>query len=436
MCDTMVALSGSTCDGSVLFAKNSDREPNEPHIIVRVPKRKIEMSRRIKCTYIDVELEDSVQETYEAILFKPSWIWGAEMGVNEKGLIIGNEAVFTREKIEEKTLLGMDILRLALETCADAEDALHFIVKIIEKYGQGGKAGYTQNLKYHNSYLIADFSEAFVLETSGRHWVYNRVKDVYSISNTLTIGSEYEGCNSKLVENALSRGWCRSQESFNFKKAYESRLHPHFTKGDIRQNTTYNFLKEKTGSVCYEDMKAILRSHSGRADVEGFSSGSMECVCMHAGGGLITSQTTGSFVVQLKEGNINIWATGSSLPCISVFKPLWLTPGSCDDFREENQVKLIEYWKQIEGFHRKVLDGSITNLELYLDKRDKLEKELANLAAEAKTDIQKLKVTEYAFACEKSLIEEIVLGSGSAVKKSARGGMYYRWYWDRQNKLL
>ena len=30
MCDTMVALGNSTKDGVTLFAKNSDRQPNEP----------------------------------------------------------------------------------------------------------------------------------------------------------------------------------------------------------------------------------------------------------------------------------------------------------------------------------------------------------------------------------------------------------------------
>ena len=29
MCDTLVALGNSTADGSVIFAKNSDRDPNE-----------------------------------------------------------------------------------------------------------------------------------------------------------------------------------------------------------------------------------------------------------------------------------------------------------------------------------------------------------------------------------------------------------------------
>lgn len=50
------------------------------------------------------------------ILSKPAWMWGAEMGANDAGVVIGNEAVFTKletsEDIEEK-LLGMDLVRLA-----------------------------------------------------------------------------------------------------------------------------------------------------------------------------------------------------------------------------------------------------------------------------------------------------------------------------------
>jgi len=39
MCDTMVALGNSTVDGQVYFAKNSDRQPNEPHILIQIPRR-------------------------------------------------------------------------------------------------------------------------------------------------------------------------------------------------------------------------------------------------------------------------------------------------------------------------------------------------------------------------------------------------------------
>ncbi|RLE94467.1 MAG: hypothetical protein DRN04_03505 [Thermoprotei archaeon] len=60
---------------------------------------------------------------------------GAEMGVNEYGLAIGNEAVFTKEPYSKTGLTGMNMLRLALECCKTAEEALNFIIGLLEKYG-------------------------------------------------------------------------------------------------------------------------------------------------------------------------------------------------------------------------------------------------------------------------------------------------------------
>ena len=64
-----------------------------------------------QCTYIEIA---AVEETYACVLSKPAWIWGAEMGANEHGVCIGNEAVWSKLNSEDdlvKRLLGMDLVR-------------------------------------------------------------------------------------------------------------------------------------------------------------------------------------------------------------------------------------------------------------------------------------------------------------------------------------
>ena len=92
MCDTLVALAPMTLNGHTMLAKNSDREPNEAQLLTVLPHR-THREPRLKTTYIDV---DQVRETNAVLLCRPFWMWGAEMGVNEYGVAIGNEAVFTR----------------------------------------------------------------------------------------------------------------------------------------------------------------------------------------------------------------------------------------------------------------------------------------------------------------------------------------------------
>lgn len=173
MCDTMVAVPSATSGGAILFAKNSDRGANEPHLAVRYPAKDydLDVEPSVKLTYVAIP---QVAHTNEVVLLKPDWIWGAEMGFNEFGLNIGNEAVFTREKKGETSLIGMDFLRLALERTATAQQALELIIGLLELYGQGGNCGYDHEFHYHNSFLIADGNEAYVLETAGKYYAARR----------------------------------------------------------------------------------------------------------------------------------------------------------------------------------------------------------------------------------------------------------------------
>ena len=147
MCDTLVAVGKATADGTVILAKNSDREPNEAQVLTHVPRARHEAGDQVKCTYIEIP---QVEETYEVLLSRPFWMWGCEMGINECGVAIGNEAVFTKEPYgKQPGLIGMDFIRLALERADTARRALDIIVGLLDTFGQSGDCGFHQYHHWH-----------------------------------------------------------------------------------------------------------------------------------------------------------------------------------------------------------------------------------------------------------------------------------------------
>ncbi|MCZ2476158.1 hypothetical protein G9H61_11940 [Aquirufa ecclesiirivi] len=134
MCDTFFSPSYRNLHGNAILAKNSDREPNEAQQIVRFSAQQ-RPQKRVKATFIVV---DCPEQVHEVILSKPFHMWGAEMGINEQGVAIGNEAVFTKMHLPRKNdgLTGMDLLRLALEQSKTAQFALEMILELLGKYGQ------------------------------------------------------------------------------------------------------------------------------------------------------------------------------------------------------------------------------------------------------------------------------------------------------------
>lgn len=435
MCDTMVALGNATKNGSVIFAKNSDRQPNEPHIIIRVPRKKHEKHQKLKCTYIEIE---QAEETYEVLLLKPSWIWGAEMGSNEFGLTIGNEAVFTKEKQGQPALLGMDMLRIALERCKTSEEGLNMLIYLLETYGQGGNCGYEKNFTYHNSFLIADRNSAWVLETAGKYWAAQRVTKVRSISNCLSIGKSYDKCHPDLIKHAIEQGWCKGDADFDFAKCYTSPLFTHFSKAKERHCTTAGLLEAKIGSITAVTMKEILRSHA--ADVEGkqFTKHSLNSVCMH-GGFIYGDHTTGSYVAELHGSLDTHWVTGSSTPCISTFKPFWFLKDERLSFSPENENRAVEYWKQREKLHRMIIENKLGDIGAYLSKRNELEKymveKLDELDLENTDESILLDMMNNALEEEHKIIINMIRES-EGNKAHIKGNLYFRKYWKSKSEKL
>lgn len=342
-CDTWVAMQDATADGSIILAKNSDRPPMEAQPLVHLSHKKHNPGEKIKCTYIEIP---QVPETYEHIGSKIWWTFGYEHGMNEHGVAIGNEAVWSKEPYQwGDGLLGMDLLRLALERGRTAYEATHVIIDLLEKYGQCGDCEYEGEwgkANYHNSFIIADFKEAWVLETAGKYWVAKKItRGVYSISNIYTIEKNWNEAHPNLIEHAIEKGWTRSAEKFNFARDYGD----YWRKGSrdpgamqIRHNETLMCLQRDYKYISPSTMMRINRSHHEGTVVEprwGAAETFWRTPCMHDSP-RSPYHSASSMVAHLRAEMPPLlrqvyWASFSN-PCCNVFKPFYLhgpkVPGS------------------------------------------------------------------------------------------------------------
>ncbi|MEK6753793.1 MAG: C69 family dipeptidase [Chloroflexota bacterium] len=376
MCDTLIATKPATANNTAIFAKNSDRPPNEGQHIAYFPAAKHSAGSSLKCTYIEIP---QAEKTHAILLSKPFWMWGAEIGVNEHGLVIGNEAIYSKIPANKKpALLGMDMLRAALERAETPREAVQVIIDLLEKFGQGGNcASHGNSMYYHNSFLIANADEAWALETVDKQWAARQVKDVYSISNCITLDNQWDMASSELVDLALQKGFVKSAAQFNYSKDYSDFLQTTFSRGRIRRATTFNLLEENRGNVNIQTMMGILRHHDNEHfDPQTTSLFSLD-VCAHAGFGPVhVTQSTASLVVHLDKNNPLIFATGTSAPCTSIFKPFWIASRASSlnlgPVPTSQTDSSSIYWTH-EKLHRATLLNYPERIQTYAAERDALE---------------------------------------------------------------
>ena len=286
MCDCLVALPPATANGTTLFAKNSDRPVGESQVLERYPSTL--RAEPIRATHITVDAGDG--ETIGLVGSRPWWMWGLEHGVNEAGVAIGNETIYTTldPRPFPPALTGMDLVRLGLERATSAKDAVDVITGLLERYGQGGTGHLGKERPYWSSFLVADGTDAWVVETSGTTWEAEQVAARRAISNRTTIPS--------------------------FDAAHRHPRQPVEALVDPRLRASETVLER--GAVGVAELKAHLRSHVGGDD--GWT------VCMHVDG---VEATTASMVAELGGGagaGVPPARVRLGSPCASVYVPLFV----------------------------------------------------------------------------------------------------------------
>jgi secernin len=294
-CDTWVALANATARGLTILAKNSDRQLFDCQPLLFYPRKTWPAGAEIDLGRIRIP---QVDETYATLGSSPYWCWGYEEGINEFGVAIGNEGVFSKELVEliastkkgEGPPLGptgMDLLRLGLERGKTAREALEVITGLLEEYGQFGSGLPAMGVDgaYDNSYIIADPHEAWVLETAGTRWVAKKfTQGVTSISNRLSITGEWDLASQDLIEFAVEKGWWPEdkKEDFDFEKAYAADTPQEKARNyraRVRQKCSLGLLEEKTGEVTLRWMQRIARDRSSNPSID-LDQAASSCVAM------------------------------------------------------------------------------------------------------------------------------------------------------------
>ncbi|XP_061685745.1 secernin-2 isoform X2 [Syngnathoides biaculeatus] len=187
--------------------------------------------------------------------------------------------------------------RLGLERGDSALGAVTVITGLLERHGQGGQCREDpEPLSYHNTFLLVDRNEAWVLETAGRLWVAQKISEgVTNISNQLTIGTEITTEHPELRSVAQAQGWWDGVGEFNFSKVFSPVKQPvRMELAKKRYKGGAELLQQQDGSVTAEVIMSILRDKSSG-------------ICMDSGGFC----TTGSMV--------SILPRDTNLPCIHFF---------------------------------------------------------------------------------------------------------------------
>ena len=318
MCDTLCAVGSS----GLLFAKNSDRPPTEPQVVESFAART--PGGVLHTQYL--ELPDSGAAAF--IGSRPTWLWGVEHGLNEHGVAIGNEKIWTtgRPRTRPPALLGMDIVRLGLERSRTADEARRVMTELITQFGQGGSGELDHDEPYDSSFLIADRHGGWILETCDRTWAARPLGAGAAISNRISLERDWTLASADVPPGADFQGW----------------RHPTVptTIADHRLATTQACVARGSEHLEPPDLVATLRSHAtgpwgapgeaGRRfdpipDAPGEDNRGVT-VCMHVRGYQATTAAMVCSVTIDPSIPARAWVALGS-PCVSVFVPVFPAVG-------------------------------------------------------------------------------------------------------------
>jgi dipeptidase len=305
VCDTLAVVTPT----GTWFAKSSDRSPREEQVLELHAARP--SGGTLTAQYTALPDPGAAR----VLASRPTWLRGYEHGVNEHRVAVGNERIWTtrRPSTEAGHLLGMDLVRIALERGTDADAALDALTAALERHGQGGIGEFDRPEAYDSSFLIVDPRGGWHVETRGSSWAAAPIGSGTAISNRVS----------------LRAGWTRASADVAPGTDIDTWRHP-------RVDTAIADPRLAATSACVRGASAVdartivatLRDHGsgpwGAPGAPGPVSGPRDggvSVCMHVDGLSTTTASMVAFLPADPDVRTRAWCALGS-PCCSVYVPV------------------------------------------------------------------------------------------------------------------
>ncbi|HIH98442.1 MAG TPA: hypothetical protein HA346_05515 [Thermoplasmata archaeon] len=357
-CTTLVLLPDSTADGNIIIGKNRDLNESACQHVVIQERENHPLGSTIKCRWEEIP---QAKQTYRWIGSKTWDSWGIGMGVNEYSVAIAINDASTniREKSQsERGLGGDEIARLVLERCRNAEGGVGLIGRLVDSYGHDEDS-------VGQIYVLADPTEAWIVEGTTSHWVAERVEqEVEARANQFQIGGEWDLGSNDIAEYATDHAWADPHADFSFAEAYTENWPLNHSKN--RYERAIQLLEQDRGKLVVEDLMQVFRDHyEGTEHYEFpphyFSSYLNRSICVN--------YTASSWIIELRKDYpkgiaAQIWICLSS-PCTSVYTPFYLCSRIPKELSQGDDIYSSESeWWRYERLQRWVEEDYKNRVEL------------------------------------------------------------------------
>jgi dipeptidase len=198
-------------------------------------------------------------------------------------------------------------------------------------------------------------------------------------------------------------------------------------------------MQKHAGEIDLDTMLDLLRMHNAEDDHWAVDRSLTEwTVCVHKGFGPIrASQSVASLVCRLSEtGDLHL-ATGTSAPCLSLFKPIWMEAGLPESsaLKPQGQYDAQSIWWQHELLHREVLKDFEVRSHAIQSEQAQFERKWMDAALKASKESvnEKQRITEQAFQEAGSLTNDWY----EKVKRQPithKNAFYYTSEWQSLNR--